>query len=340
MTFRYFRRIPLGKGLRINLSKTGIGLSAGIPGMRYSIHSSGRRVRTVGLPGTGLFYRKDDYPFKNRTQSHPRASPSPAAGGAAGMLARPGDGVLPPHQLDFVNGVRLYDAGEFEAAAGAFARSRRANPSLISPAFFEAFAHLGTEKLEPAAAALRLVVESDVELPDQLMDELRAEGHTVISVLPTLDVNLPFSSLAAALLLAEVYQQLGDRRQAAELLESLGSVAEDPVFALAAADIYSDLAEYKETIRVSDGFTPGNEVTRWLFLYRADAFTALGLPSSAVSALGLVLADEDIEHDVELFARFARQALLRQQGELERADADLDRVWALDPTWASAQATD
>ncbi|MGH2576685.1 MAG: DUF4236 domain-containing protein [Actinomycetota bacterium] len=34
----------LGKGVRLNLSKAGVGISAGIPGARYSVHSSGRTV--------------------------------------------------------------------------------------------------------------------------------------------------------------------------------------------------------------------------------------------------------------------------------------------------------
>jgi nicotinamide riboside kinase len=44
MSFRYRKSINLGGGVRINLSKTGVGLSCGVPGLRYSVHSSGRRT--------------------------------------------------------------------------------------------------------------------------------------------------------------------------------------------------------------------------------------------------------------------------------------------------------
>jgi Protein of unknown function (DUF4236) len=55
MSFRLYKRVNLGGGLHLNISKTGIGISAGIPGARYSVHSSGRTVRTLGLPGTGVY---------------------------------------------------------------------------------------------------------------------------------------------------------------------------------------------------------------------------------------------------------------------------------------------
>jgi hypothetical protein len=59
MSFRYRRTKSFGKLLRVNLTKTGVGVSFGRPGLRYSVHSSGRTTKTVGLPGTGLYYRKD-----------------------------------------------------------------------------------------------------------------------------------------------------------------------------------------------------------------------------------------------------------------------------------------
>lgn len=44
MGFRLYRSVRLGKGLRLNLSKSGVGVSVGPSGLRYSVHSSGRRT--------------------------------------------------------------------------------------------------------------------------------------------------------------------------------------------------------------------------------------------------------------------------------------------------------
>ena len=42
---------------RVNLSKSGVGLSLGTRGFRTGISSRGRRYTTFSLPGTGLGYR-------------------------------------------------------------------------------------------------------------------------------------------------------------------------------------------------------------------------------------------------------------------------------------------
>ena len=58
MGFRIRKSFKIAKGVRVNVSKTGVGLSVGTRGLRHSIHSSGRRTSTIGLPGTGISYVK------------------------------------------------------------------------------------------------------------------------------------------------------------------------------------------------------------------------------------------------------------------------------------------
>lgn len=55
MGFRVRRSIRLGKGLRVNLSKSGASLSIGRPGATVNFGPKGKRT-TVGLPGSGLSY--------------------------------------------------------------------------------------------------------------------------------------------------------------------------------------------------------------------------------------------------------------------------------------------
>lgn len=56
MAMRFRKSVSLGKGARINVSKSGVGASFGAKGVRYSAHSSGRRTTSVGIPGTGLYH--------------------------------------------------------------------------------------------------------------------------------------------------------------------------------------------------------------------------------------------------------------------------------------------
>lgn len=57
MGWGYRKSIRLGKGVRLNVSKRGIGVSAGVKGFRVGTGPSGSRIRAT-LPGTGLYYEK------------------------------------------------------------------------------------------------------------------------------------------------------------------------------------------------------------------------------------------------------------------------------------------
>lgn len=55
MGMRFRKSIRLGKGVRVNFSKSGVGLGIGGKGLSASIGPSGRRA-SVGIPGSGLSY--------------------------------------------------------------------------------------------------------------------------------------------------------------------------------------------------------------------------------------------------------------------------------------------
>lgn len=57
MGFRFQRRIRIVPGVRLNLSKSGIGGSVGRTGLRLGIDAKRRKYFSLGLPGTGLSYR-------------------------------------------------------------------------------------------------------------------------------------------------------------------------------------------------------------------------------------------------------------------------------------------
>lgn len=56
MGLRYRKSIKLGGGFRINISKSGIGYSWGVPGYRITHTANRRRRTTASIPGTGISY--------------------------------------------------------------------------------------------------------------------------------------------------------------------------------------------------------------------------------------------------------------------------------------------
>ena len=59
MGFRFRKSINLGKGFKLNLSKSGVGYSWGVKGFRLTKTAKGKNQATVSLPGTGVSYVQD-----------------------------------------------------------------------------------------------------------------------------------------------------------------------------------------------------------------------------------------------------------------------------------------
>ncbi|TVP76675.1 MAG: DUF4236 domain-containing protein [Gemmatimonadales bacterium] len=107
MGWRFRRRIRILPGIRLNLSKTGPGLSLGGRGGSVSVGPSGPHMH-AGLPGTGLHYRKKvRLPGQGNRRGGPAgsrvaagdpgaasASPPRTAGGAGGGPEADSGGVL------------------------------------------------------------------------------------------------------------------------------------------------------------------------------------------------------------------------------------------------------
>ena len=56
--FQFRKRVKLAPGLSLNVSKKGLGLSAGPKGVKTSISAQGRITGSAGIPGSGISYRK------------------------------------------------------------------------------------------------------------------------------------------------------------------------------------------------------------------------------------------------------------------------------------------
>jgi Protein of unknown function (DUF4236) len=57
MGFRFQKRLRLLPGVWINLSKTGVSASVGGKGATINVGHTGKRMITLGIPGTGMSYR-------------------------------------------------------------------------------------------------------------------------------------------------------------------------------------------------------------------------------------------------------------------------------------------
>ena len=56
MGIRIRKSINIGKHFKVNLSKSGVGFSAGVKGFRVTRTANGKYRKTITVPGTGISY--------------------------------------------------------------------------------------------------------------------------------------------------------------------------------------------------------------------------------------------------------------------------------------------
>ena len=83
MGLRFRKSIKIAPGVRLNIGKKSVGISAGVKGARVSVNSSGRVTKSVGIPGTGLSYVTtskiggSSQPDNEQPNSTPVSAPDP-----------------------------------------------------------------------------------------------------------------------------------------------------------------------------------------------------------------------------------------------------------------------
>jgi Protein of unknown function (DUF4236) len=93
MGFRMRKSIKVAPGVRVNVSKRGVGASVGGKGGRYSVHSSGRKTASVGSGVIPDVYYQKTVSGSARSASRTAAAPAPApvAPKKPGMFAPKGE---------------------------------------------------------------------------------------------------------------------------------------------------------------------------------------------------------------------------------------------------------
>lgn len=76
MGWSFRKSIKIAPGVKINVGKKGIGMSAGTKGFRVGVNSKGKAYTHTSIPGTGLYNHKEygnsnSYKVtKNKAKSH------------------------------------------------------------------------------------------------------------------------------------------------------------------------------------------------------------------------------------------------------------------------------
>ncbi|MBR5246752.1 MAG: DUF4236 domain-containing protein [Clostridia bacterium] len=68
-SLRFRKSVSICKGVRLNLGKKGVSISAGVPGFRKTYNfNTGKTTTSIGIPGTGIYYTDTSSPSKKKVE--------------------------------------------------------------------------------------------------------------------------------------------------------------------------------------------------------------------------------------------------------------------------------
>ena len=353
MPFRFFQRFRIAPGLRLNVSKGGISLSAGPRGAQFTIGTSGTRA-TAGLPGTGLHYTVHNPHKKLMGQSSGRATGGRAGGQAA---YEPPEPKLPNlswlerlttdgDSKDFIDGWQAWGRGEVDVALKKFRAVSASSKQGTDAAWVAAVLHGQREEYAQAIGLLQRALKR----PDELGQACRAHDFTPkvqVSVTPQVDAMMVPTASSARLFLAELQQSNGDARAAlATLAQALpspdkqGDPSEtdiDPVMLAAFGELATEVGDSKALHRFNVlAAELGNDtpIHTAVMFYRARALFEQKLFDAALSVLTPALRRKK-DRDPELLRdiRFLRGKTYEALNRSAQARRDFERVYAEDPEY-------
>lgn len=315
---RYRKSIGLGKGVKLNVGKSGVtSVSFGVPGLRYTVGKGGRRTTTVSGGG-----------FSKSSTTRSSASRQPVQ-----MPAPPKPGFLAPAQEKaFYQGIQAYLAADWADSMTAFqtAFEKAKGTGWLAPRLFAALVSIQTNDTRAAIEHLEFVVRSEHVLPDGLTTKYAGHLSIPIPITSSATVRFRFGSLGAAMLLIELYQETGRREDAIGLCQQLlDSNPDSAPIRLSLADLLFEDGDLAGVVETAEGVTNDDDVTLSILHLKAQALLTQELTSAAISEFtGALKKTSGRDQDILRAIRYDRAAAYEAAGQVAKAKADWQKVYA------------
>ena len=311
MTFQLRKSIKVVPGVRLTVSKRGVGASVGVGGVRYSAHSTGRRTVSArsGIPG--VWYQKSVSGSRSRG-STPEAF-APPAPKKPGLFA-------PKGEKQLYKAIRDQDVQRIKLVGDEDHEFRLASYSIAGLMLLTSDPETATRLLDEAFATGRDPA-GDEFVSKYLFTRLElliAEGVTA---------ELPVNRDAVGLALAELKQDAGDVSGAIEVVEHLEPTT---YAAVSLAELYALANRWDDVVELTEGVKNEDDASALLCLFRGRAFREQGYHDAAHEVLKEALRARSRAAPIRHLALAERAQNYLAQGKRSQARKDLERILAED----------
>ncbi len=325
MGFRMRKSIKVMPGVRMNVSRRGVGASVGGTGGRYSVHSSGRRTVSAGggvVPG--VYYQKN----VGGSSSRSGGSRAPASAQPSQRIPPKKPGLFAPKgEKQLYKAVKAQNVQAIKQVGDEHPDSRLASYSL---------AGLMTLTSAPADAE-RMLADAFATGRDPAEDKFIAKylsTHLELSIAQGVTAELPVNRDAVGLALAELKQDEGDIDGAIDVVEQLEPTT---YAAVSLAELYSLTGRWDDVIDLTEGIRNEDDASALLCVFRGRAFREQGFNDAAHEALKEALRARSRAAPIRHLALAERAENYLQQGKKAMARKDLERILAEDSDYAGVR---
>lgn len=318
MGFRMRKSMKIAPGVRLNVSKRGVGASVGAGGVRYSAHSSGRRTVSArtGVPGVSYQKSVGDGRSKGAGSRARGAAPQPVAPPSPkkpGMFA-------PKGEKELYKAVKAQDVKAVKRVGEEHADFRLPAYSIAGLMMLENET-TEAERLLGEALATGKDPADDKFISTYLFTQLE------LSIAEGVTAQLPINRDAVGLALAELKQQEGNLEGAIDVVEQLEPTT---YAAVSLAELYAQADRWDDVIELTEGIKNDDDAAALLCVFRGQAFRAQGFHDAAHEALKEALRSRSRAAPIRHLALAERAQNYLAQRKKAQARKDLERILAED----------
>lgn len=310
--------MKIAPGLRLNFSKSTLGLSFGVPGARVSINTRGDIYGSAGIPGTGL-YNVERASLRARKGRRKKAVP--------GELIQevPAPTLFAPREKKAL--YRALKEGNIEAlerVATQFPEIDYICNALIFPRLL-----MGeSTDVKGLSAKAESLWNRKADLESNPLFTEYAKGFEVtLIVAPGVSIPMQYGVIALGLSYIELLQLDKRYEEALVVAESLPA---NQATALAVCENELQLGRWQDVLETTDEIENVDEATALLLIYRAIALRESGLPDGAIETLRLARSSKKRHEDVLNKALYERALTYKSIGKATQARKDLEKIMATD----------
>jgi tetratricopeptide (TPR) repeat protein len=310
------KSMKIAPGVRLSVSKSGVGGSVGGKGARYSAHSSGRRTTTLGsgvVPG--VYYQTSKGGGSRGASPGPEAA-APPSPKKPGMFA-------PKGEKELYKAVKAQDVKAIQSVGVNHTDFRL-------PSYSLAGLMLLTDEPSEAELLLGEAFATGKDPADDKFVRSYLSTRLELSLASGVTAELPVNRDAVGLALAELKQDHGDLEAAIDVVEQLEPTTYS---AVSLAELYAQAERWDDVIELTEGMKNEDDASALLCVFRGQAFRQQGFHDAAHEALKEALRSKSRAAEIRHMALAERAQNYLAQGKKAMARKDLERILAEDSSY-------